>query len=247
MASKVAVITGASSGIGQATAIALSSAGWKIVLTARRLGELQETSRRCPNETLVIAGDITDEPFVKGIFDAAVGHFGRLDLLFNNAGINAAQVPIEEVSLETFRKVIDVNLVGAFIATREAMRVFKAQRPSGGRIINNGSLSAHVPRPQSFPYACSKHGMSGLTKCTALDGREFGITCTQIDIGNAYTNMAGPHTVGTLQPNGTMAPEPTFDVAHVASTIVHIASLPPDVAMLEVNIMAAGAPYVGRG
>ncbi|KAF8967070.1 hypothetical protein BDZ97DRAFT_563853 [Flammula alnicola] len=245
---KTAIITGASSGIGRHTAIALSKAGWNIVLTARRLGGLKETEALCPHETLILAGDITDEPFVKGVFDTAISHFGRLDLLFNNAGISAKQVPIETMSLETFQTVIDVNLVGSFIATREAVRIFKSQTPQGGRIINNGSLSAHVPRPHSAPYTCSKHAITGLTKCTALDGRPYNITCTQIDIGNAHTEMGSDHSkIGALQPDGQLRLEPTFDVEHVASTIVHIASMPPDVAMLEVNIMAAGAPYVGRG
>ncbi|KAF9485863.1 NAD(P)-binding protein [Pholiota conissans] len=244
---KTAIITGASSGIGRHTAVALSKAGWNIVLTARRLGALKETESLCQNETLILAGDITDEPFVKGVFETAVAHFGRLDLLFNNAGVSAKQVPIENMSLETFQTVIDVNLIGCFLTTREAMRVFKSQSPQGGRIINNGSLSAHVPRPHSFPYTCSKHAITGLTKCTALDGRSFGITCTQIDIGNAHTDMAKGHIVGAMQADGSVAPEPTMDVEHIANTIVHIASLPPDVAMLEVNIMAAGAPYVGRG
>jgi len=244
---KTAIITGASTGIGKHSAIALSKAGWNVVLIARREQELQETAGQCPNPALVLSGDVTDESFVKQAFEVVKSHFGRLDLLFNNAGISAKPVPIEMLSLETFQQVINVNLVGSFIAAREAMSVFKAQTPQGGRIINNGSLSAHVPRPNFFPYTCSKHGISGLTKCIALDGRPFNITCTQIDIGNALTDMAAGHTVGALQADGRMAPEPTFDVQHVASTIVHIASMPPDVAMLEVNIMAAGLPYVGRG
>jgi len=235
--SKTAIVTGASSGIGKYSAIALSKAGWNVVLIARRELELQKTAAQCPNPILVLAGDITDEAFVKQAFDKAKSHFGRLDLLFNNAGISAKAVSIGMLSLETFQQVINVNLVGSFIAAREAMRIFKAQTPQGGRIINNGSLSAHVPRPDYIPYTCSKHAISGLTKCIALDGRPFNITCTQIDIGNANTDMAQGHTVGTLQADGRMASEPTIDVQYVASTIVHIASMPPDVAMLEVNIM----------
>jgi len=211
------------------------------------LDQLEETASQCPNETLILAGDITDEPFVQSVFETATARFGRLDLLFNNAGINPKQVPIEELSLKDFQSVLDVNLVGSFLATREAMKMFKSQTPQGGRIINNGSLSAHVPRPNTSPYACSKHAVSGLTKCIALEGRPFNITCTQIDIGNAHTSIAIGLTIGTLQPDGRTIPEPTMDVAHVASTIVHIASMPPNVAMLEVNIMAAGAPFVGRG
>ncbi|KDR82654.1 hypothetical protein GALMADRAFT_238107 [Galerina marginata CBS 339.88] len=244
---KTAIITGASSGIGRHSAICLSKDGWRLVLTARRSDLLEETASLCVNQTLILAGDITDEPFVKSVFEATIERFGRLDLLFNNAGISPKQVSIEELSLKDFQNVIDVNLVGSFIAAREAIKIFKSQTPQGGRIINNGSLSAHVPRPNSSPYACSKHAISGLTKCIALEGRPFNITCTQIDIGNAHTSMAIGHTVGALQPDGRTIPEPTMDVAHVASTIVHIASMPPDVAMLEVNIMAAGAPFVGRG
>ncbi|KAH9480276.1 Glucose 1-dehydrogenase [Psilocybe cubensis] len=245
---RIGIVTGASSGIGRASAIALSKAGWKLVLTARRLEQLKETALLCTNETLILAGDITDEPFIKGVFETAVSHFGRLDLLFNNAGISPRAAPIEELSLEAFQAVIHVNLTGSFLAAREAIKIFKSQTPQGGRIINNGSLSAHVPRPNTSPYACSKHAIAGLTKCISLEGRPFGITCTQLDIGNAKTDISDKHfTVGALQPNGTMLSEPTMDVEQVASTVVHIASMPPDVTMLEVNIMAAGAPYVGRG
>ncbi|KAF5382709.1 hypothetical protein D9615_002810 [Tricholomella constricta] len=181
-----------------------------------------------------------------------------------NAGISSAQVPIEELSLATFQQVLNVNVIGPFLCTQQAVKIFKAQSPSGGRIINNGSLAAHVPRPHSSPYTCSKHAMSGLTKCTALDGRAFNITCTQIDIGNAHTDLAERHTSGALQPDGRMIPEPTFDVQLVADTIVHIANLPNDVTVLEYKIMyvisslffawvaeklarAAGVPFVGRG
>jgi len=244
---KTAIITGASSGIGRESSIALSKAGWNLVLTARRLDQLNETAQLCPGETLVLAGSITDEPFVKSVFEAATARFGRLNLLFNNAGISPKGIPLDELTLEGFKEIVDTNLIGAFIAAREAMKVFKSQSPQGGRIINNGSLSAHVPRPNASPYTVSKHGMTGLTKSIALEGRAFSITCTQIDIGNAHTDMAAGHTVATLQADGRMQPEPTMNVEHVASTIVHIASMPPDVAMLEVNIMAAGAPYVGRG
>ncbi|CAA7261427.1 unnamed protein product [Cyclocybe aegerita] len=223
--------------IGRQTAIALSEAGWKVVLTARRLDMLKETAALCKNETLILAGNVLDEEFVVDLFRIAVSHFGRLDLLFNNAGISAKPIPIETMSLQTFKNVIDVNLVGSFLATREAFKIFKSQEPQGGKIINNGSLSAHVPRPNSFPYTCSKHAITGLTRSTALDGRPFSITCTQIDIGNALTDMSRGSTVGALQPDGCILEEPTFDAKHVGSTIVHIASLPPDVAMLQVNIM----------
>ncbi|KAE9402318.1 NAD(P)-binding protein [Gymnopus androsaceus JB14] len=237
---KTAIITGASSGIGRHTAIALLNEHWNVVVTARRLEALQETQNLSsnPGDCLCVAGEITDENFVKGLFSQTINKFGRLDLLFNNAGISSAQVPIDELSLETFQNVLNVNLVGPFICTREAVKQFKAQSPPGGRVINNGSLSAHVPRPFSYSYTTSKHALTGLTKCTSLDGRAHNIACTQIDIGNAATDMGGRHgTVGALQPDGRMIKEGVLDVKHVASTIVHIASLPPDVTVLEVNVM----------
>jgi len=199
------------------------------------------------SKTLIIVGDVTDEAFVKDLFAKTVTHFGRLDLLFNNAGIASPPVPIDELSLGAFQQVINVNLIGLFLCTREAVKVFKAQSPPGGRIINNGSLSAHVPRPHSSPYTCSKHAVLGLTKCTSLDGRAHNITCTQVDIGNAHTDMAAGHTSGALQPDGRMVPEPTMNVQHVADSIVHIASLPNDVTVLEYKIMPSGVPFVGRG
>ncbi|RDB17839.1 putative oxidoreductase YohF [Hypsizygus marmoreus] len=249
MSGKTAIVTGASSGIGRKTAIALSAAGWNVVLTGRRLSALSETLDLIPGPAscLVVSGDITSELLVAELFAKTVERFGRLDLLFNNAGIGAPQLPIEDLTLRTFQEVLNVNLIGSFLCTREAVRVFKSQSPQGGRIINNGSLSAHVPRPHSSPYTCSKHAISGLTKCTALDGRAFNITCTQIDIGNAHTELAQGHTAGALQPDGRTVPEPTFDVQHVADAIVHIASLPNTVTVLEYQIMAAGVPFVGRG
>ncbi|PBK74621.1 NAD(P)-binding protein [Armillaria solidipes] len=247
--SKTAIITGASSGIGRQSAIALSNAGWNVVLTARREEALQESLKLClhPENSLVIAGDVTNEDFVKELFAKAVERFGRLDLLFNNAGTNAPQVPIEELSLDTFQRVVNVNLTGPFLCTREAFKIFKNQAPPGGRIINNGSLSSHVPRPFSFPYTVSKHAITGLTKCTSLDGRPFNISCTQIDIGNAQTDMAARLSKGALQPDGRVIPEAMIDVQHVAAAIVHIASLPNDVTVLEMNIMPTHAPFIGRG
>ncbi|KIJ14097.1 hypothetical protein PAXINDRAFT_135411 [Paxillus involutus ATCC 200175] len=247
---KVAVVTGASSGIGRQTAIALSGAGWSLTLTARRLTQLEETKAACANPVscLLVDGDITSEAFVKTLFDQTIERFGRLDLLFNqNAGISDKAHPIEEMPLELFTSVVNVNLVASFLCTREAFKIFKSQTPTGGRIINNGSLAAHVPRPHSAAYACSKHAVSGLTKSSAIEGRSFDISVTQIDIGNAHTNMMAGHTLGALQPDGRRVVEPTFDVVHVAQTIVHVASLPNSVTMLEVNIMATGAPYAGRG
>ncbi|KAJ3903581.1 oxidoreductase protein [Lentinula edodes] len=246
---KTAIVTGASSGIGRYTAIALLNEGWNVVVTARRLEALQETQEMSSNaeSCLCVAGDITDETFAINLFEQAIAKFGRLDLLFNNAGISSAQVPIEDVSFDTFQNVLNINLVAPFICTREAVKKFKAQTPPGGRIINNGSLSAHVPRPHSYAYTMSKHAMNGLTKCTSLDGRAFNIACTQIDIGNAATDMGGRHGLGALQPDGRIIQEGVLNVQHVASTIVHIASLPPDVTVLHVNIMPTNVPYVGRG
>ncbi|KAK0222057.1 oxidoreductase protein [Armillaria fumosa] len=253
--SKTVIVTGASSGIGRQSAIALSNAGWNVVLTARREEALQESLKLCshPENTLIIAGDVTSEDFVKELFAKVVERFGeshsesesslidvdpgRLDLLFNNAGTNAPQVPIEELSLDAFQRVISVNLTGPFLCTREAFKVFKNQAPPGGRIINNGSLSAHVPRPFSYPYTASKHAITGLTKCTSLDGRPFNISCTQIDIGNARTDMAARLSKGALQPDGKVMSEAMIDVRHVAAAIVHIASLPNDVTVLEMNMM----------
>ncbi|KAF9220496.1 NAD(P)-binding protein [Gyrodon lividus] len=246
---KVAIITGASSGIGRHTAIALSVAGWSLTLTARRLAQLEETKVACanPESCLLVDGDITDEGFVKSLFEQTLKKFGRLDLLFNNAGISDKAHPIEEMPLELFTSVVNVNLVASFLCTREAFKVFKSHTPTGGRIINNGSLAAHVPRPHSAAYACSKHAVSGLTKSSAIEGRQFDISVTQIDIGNAHTTMAAGHTLGALQPDGRRVVEPTFDPVHVAQTVVHIAGLPNSVTVLDVNIMATGVPYAGRG
>ncbi|KAF9068636.1 hypothetical protein BDP27DRAFT_1327035 [Rhodocollybia butyracea] len=246
---KIAIVTGASSGIGRHTAIALLHENWQVVVTARRFEALEETKTLSsnPQNCICIAGDITDEIFVKSLFSQAIDKFGRLDLLFNNAGISSAQVPIEELSLESFQNVLNVNLVAPFICTREAVRQFKVQSPPGGRIINNGSLSAHVPRPFTYAYTASKHAITGLTKCTSLDGRIHNISCTQIDIGNAATDMGARNGVGALQPDGRMIQEGVLDVQHVASTIVHIASLPSEVTVLDINIMPTNVPYVGRG
>ncbi|KAJ6530351.1 hypothetical protein DFH09DRAFT_1326866 [Mycena vulgaris] len=260
---RTVIITGSSSGIGRESAIALSKAGWNVVLTARRADALHETSLLCesPANCLILAGDVTDEEFVRKLFAETVS---RVDLLFNNAGVNSPAVPIEEISLgnfsqltshleckinlaEAFQKVISVNLVGPFLCAREAVRIFKTQTPIGGRIINNGSLSAHTPRPMSSPYTASKHAMTGLSKCLALDGRAFDITCTQLDIGNAATELTARMEKGVLQPDGRRVPESTFDVAHVAAAVVHIAGLPPDVAVPHFTIMASKAPFAGRG
>ncbi|KAI0718226.1 short-chain dehydrogenase/reductase SDR [Cerioporus squamosus] len=245
---KVAIITGASSGIGRATAVSLSKAGWTLALLARRADKLQETQDLCDNQAkiLLVAGDVTKEEDVLKLFRLTVEKFGRLDMLFNNAGTASAQVPIEDTSLETFQRVINVNLVGTFLCTREAVRIFKSQTPQGGRIINNGSISAYTPRPHSSPYTSTKHAVLGMTKSTALDGRAFNITCTQIDIGNAQTSLL-PQPQGLLQGDGRRVPEASFDPKHVGEAIAHIASLPFDVTVLTFNIMATQMPFVGRG
>ncbi|CCL99464.1 uncharacterized protein FIBRA_01482 [Fibroporia radiculosa] len=236
---KVAIITGASSGIGRSSAIALSEKGWTLVLFARRLDNLQETKAMCadPEKCLVIQGDVSKEDEVAKLFQETVQRFGRLDLLFNNAGISSKPIPIEEMSLSHFQKIVDVNLIGTFLCTREAVKIFKSQTPQGGRIINNGSISAYTPRPYSTPYTATKHAVLGMTKSTLLDGRNFNITCSQIDIGNAQTDMAGSHSEGTLQPNGQVVPEQMMDVKHVGDTVAYIAGLPHGVTLLTVNIM----------
>ncbi|KAF7330917.1 hypothetical protein MVEN_02431400 [Mycena venus] len=238
-------------GIGRESAIALSKAGWNVVLTARRADALHETSLLCQSSEscMILAGDVKDEDFVKRLFTetSLICFVGRVDLLFNNAGVNSPAVPLEEVTLETFQNVISVNLIGPFLCAREAVKVFKNQTPIGGRVINNGSLSAHTPRPNSTPYTASKHAMTGLSKCLNLDGRAFDITCTQIDIGNAETSLTARMEKGVLQPDGRRMPESTFDVAHVAAAVVHIANLPTDVAVPHFTIMASKAPFAGRG
>jgi len=246
---KTAIITGASSGIGKLTAISLSKVGWNVALIARRVVELNETESLCPGPgKLVLPGDVTDEEFVKECFSRVVSAFGRIDLVFNNAGIVPGPwTPIDALALDTFRQALDVNVVGPFLFTREAFKIFKLQQPTGGRIINNGSLSAHVPRPHMYPYTTSKHALTGLTKCTALDGRKYNIACTQIDIGNATSALTSGFEAGTLQADGRVLPEPTIDAQHVADTVVHIANLPNDVTILEVIIMPTGIPFVGRG
>ncbi|KAI0683071.1 short-chain dehydrogenase/reductase SDR [Earliella scabrosa] len=246
--SRVAIITGASSGVGRATALAFSRAKWSLALFARRAEMLKETQALCedPSNVHLVEGDVSKEADVVQLFRSTIDRFGRLDVLFNNAGTTAPQVPIEDTSLETFLNTINVNLVGTFLCTREAVKIFKSQTPQGGRIINNGSISAYTPRPHSSPYTSSKHAVLGMTKSTLLDGRAFNITCTQVDIGGAHTIMSPPPE-GALQPNGTRSPEAVFDAKHVGETIVHIASLPLDVTVLTFNIMATGMPFVGRG
>jgi NAD(P)-dependent dehydrogenase (short-subunit alcohol dehydrogenase family) len=249
-ASKVALISGAGSGIGRATALALGAAGFSLVLTGRRPEPLEETAEGCRQagaQAIAVPADITDATSVAVLYDVVREHFGHLDLLFNNAGQNAPPTPIEDLPLETWQAVIDTNVTGTFLMTQGAFRLMKAQRPQGGRIINNGSVSAHRPRPMTAAYVASKHAITGLTKATSLDGRPFDIACGQIDIGNARTEMVGLMIEGTLQADGSVASEPTIDVEHVARTIVLMASLPLEANVQFMTIVATKMPYIGRG
>jgi len=250
MTEKVALITGAGSGVGRAAALALAGAGFAIVLAGRRrepieavAGEVKASGARA----LVAPADISDPKSVADLFASATAAFGRLDLLFNNAGINTPAAPIEDIPFDQWQAVVATNLTGMFLCTQHAIRIFKAQNPQGGRIINNGSISAHVPRPFSVPYNATKHAVSGLTKSTALEGRTFNIACGQIDIGNAATEMSAKQAKGVLQANGSIAVEPRMDASHVAAAVVYMASLPLDVNVLSLTVMATQMPFVGRG
>ncbi len=243
---KTAIITGAGSGIGRATAIALAQAGYRVALAGRRAEALEET-RVLAGGGLVVPTDVTKPVQVKALFDRTVAEYGRLDVLFNNAGYNAPMVPLEELSFEDLRAVIDINIVGAMLCAGEAMRVMKAQTPQGGRIITTGSLSAHMPRPLTAAYTASKHAMTGLTRSILLDGRGFGITAAQIDVGNAATDMSGYMATGALQADGERRVEPRMDVANVANMVLHIAGLPPEANVPFVTMMASGMPFYGRG
>jgi NAD(P)-dependent dehydrogenase (short-subunit alcohol dehydrogenase family) len=247
---KTAIVTGAGSGIGGATALALLAEGYSVALAGRRADALAETIVRAGSDgprALAVPTDVTDPEAVRELFEATVRAFGRVDVLFNNAGSGAPPVPLEDLSIEDWRRVVDVNLTGPFLCTREAFRVMKAQNPRGGRIINNGSISAHVPRPDSAPYTATKHAIAGLTKSTSLDGRKYDIACGQIDIGNAETELTARMKGGVRQANGSLAPEPTIDVAIVARAVVHMASLPLDANILFMTVMATKMPFVGRG
>ncbi len=243
----VAIVTGAGTGVGQAAAEALLGAGYEVALAGRRTEPLEEVAARWPESTLVRSTDVGDEAQVKALFDATVARFGRIDLLFNNAGSGAPPVPLEELTLAQWQAVVDANLTGSFLCTREAFRAMKAQDPSGGRIINNGSISAHVPRPNSAPYTSTKHGVTGLTRSTILDGRAHGITCGQIDIGNAETPMTQRMKKGVLQPDGSTKVEPVMDVRHVADAVLYMAGLSPDANVPFLTVMANGMPFIGRG
>jgi NAD(P)-dependent dehydrogenase (short-subunit alcohol dehydrogenase family) len=247
---KIALITGAGSGIGKASALALLAEGYAVVLAGRRAEVLEQTIREAGaagSRALAVPTDITDPSAVRDLFHKTRETFARLDLLFNNAGTNVPAVPLEELTVEQWQRVLQVNVTGAFLCIQEAFRLMKSQDPQGGRIINNGSISAHVPRPNSAPYTASKHAITGLTKSTSLDGRKYGIACGQIDIGNALTEMAARMTQGVPQASGAIAIEPTMDVDHVARAVVYMASLPLDANVLFLTVMATNMPFVGRG
>lgn len=246
MTDKIALVTGAGSGIGRAAALALLDAGWCVVLAGRRPEELEITAAHAPGRTLVAPTDITDEAQVDALFAATAQAFGRLDLLFNNAGASAGG-RLEDLSLEAWKRVVDVNLTGAFLCTRAAFRMMKVQDPRGGRIINNGSISAHAPRPYSVAYSATKHAITGLTRSSSLDGRPYDIACGQIDIGNAATEMTSAMAKGVPQADGSFAPEPLMDVKAVADAVVMMAGLPLDANVQSMTIMATKMPFVGRG
>jgi NAD(P)-dependent dehydrogenase (short-subunit alcohol dehydrogenase family) len=247
---KVAVVTGAGTGIGRQAALALLREGYAVTLAGRRAEPLKETAEmagEAGSRALAVATDVGDPDSVSALFAETKNAFGRLDLLFNNAGIGAPPVPLEELTYEQWKAVVDINLTGAFLCTQEAIKLMKAQTPQGGRIINNGSISAHVPRPYSAPYTATKHAITGLTKSTSLDGRKHDIVCSQIDIGNAATPMTARMKEGVPQADGSIAVEPTMDVEHVARAIVHMAGLPLDANVQFMTIMATKMPFIGRG
>ncbi|MEU9973445.1 SDR family oxidoreductase [Streptomyces sp. NPDC051014] len=247
--SKIAVVTGAGSGIGRAVAVELLRAGWSVALAGRRPRTLEETAALAPEGAgLVVTADVTRPDDVAGLFAAAVARFGRVDLLFNNAGtFGPGGVPVEDLAYDAWRHVVDTNLNGAFLCAQAAFRQMKEQEPRGGRIINNGSISAHTPRPRSVAYTATKHALTGLTKSLSLDGRPYGIAVGQIDIGNAATDMTAAMQAGVMQANGEVAPEPVMDVADVARTVRHMAELPLEANVQFATVLATTMPYVGRG
>jgi NAD(P)-dependent dehydrogenase (short-subunit alcohol dehydrogenase family) len=250
MHGKIAMVTGAGSGIGRAVSVALQNAGYSVVLAGRRAASLQGTAGMASpagGTMLVAPTDVSDPASVKALFAATKSTFGRLDVLFNNAGCNAPAIPMEELTFEQWSRVVGVNLTGAFLCAQEAIRLMKAQEPRGGRIINNGSISAHVPRPYSAPYTATKHAMTGLTRSISLDGREFDIACGQIDIGNAATEMTERMREGVPQANGETRVEPRMDVRHVAEAVLYMANLPLDANVEFMTVMATKMPFIGRG
>jgi NAD(P)-dependent dehydrogenase (short-subunit alcohol dehydrogenase family) len=245
---KTAIVTGAGTGIGKASALALAADGWNVVLTGRRHDVLDKaTSEAKGGKTIAIACDVTDEEQVDRLFAQTVEQFGRVDLLFNNAGAGLPGKPIDEIAVADWRRVVEVNLTGSFLCARAAFGQMRKQNPQGGRIVNNGSISAYAPRPGSVAYTATKHAITGLTRTLALDGRPFGIACGQIDIGNAATEMTAAMSKGVPQANGTLAVEPTMNVQHVADAVLHMANLPADANILFMTVMATNMPFVGRG
>lgn len=245
----VAVVTGAGSGIGRAAALALLEAGYAVALAGRRGALLEEVASAsgAGSRVMAVATDVTRPEAVRALFDAVVERFGRVDLLFNNAGANVPGIPFDELTLEAWQGVVDVNLTGMFLCAQAAFRVMKAQTPQGGRIINNGSISAHAPRPDSAPYTCTKHAVTGLTKCISLDGRPFDIACGQLDIGNALTELSSRLAKGVKQASGELLAEPMMDVQQVAEAVVYMAGLPLQANVQQMVIMATKMPFVGRG
>jgi NAD(P)-dependent dehydrogenase (short-subunit alcohol dehydrogenase family) len=247
---KVAVVTGAGTGIGKAAALALLREGYSVALAGRRRQALEETAaegKSSGSPTLIVPTDVGDPPAVRGLFAKTVEAFGRLDVLFNNAGLGAPPVLLEDLTYEQWKAVVDANLTGAFLCTQEAFKIMKNQQPRGGRIINNGSISAHAPRPNSAPYTATKHAITGLTKCTSLDGRKYDIACGQIDVGNAETPLTQRMKQGVPQAHGAVAVEPLMDVEHAAQAVVYMASLPLEANVLFLTVMATKMPFVGRG
>ena len=248
--SKVALVTGAGTGIGRAVALAFLQNGYRVALAGRRKEPLDQTiaaAGAAGTQALAVPTNVADPLSVRALFARVNAAFGRLDVLFNNAGVGAPAIPIEDLTFEQWKNVVDINLTGVFLCTQEAIKLMKAQHPRGGRIINNGSISAHAPRPNSAPYTSTKHAVTGLTKSTSLDGRKYNIACGQIDIGNAHTELAARMASGVPQANGEIAIEPLMDVTHVANAVLHMASLPLDANVQFMTVMATKMPFVGRG
>jgi len=245
---KIAIVTGAGTGVGKAASVALAGAGWKVVLSGRRREPLDEVAAQIgAGNTLVVPTDVTDPESIKALFDATVERFGRLDMIFNNAGIGAPAVPLEDLPLETWRQVVDTNLTAIFLCTQHAFRIMRDQSPRGGRIINNGSISAYAPRPNSIAYTATKHAVTGITKSTSLDGRAYDIACGQIDIGNADTPMGGRMKAGVPQADGSVRAEAVMDPQHVGEAVLMMAGLPLEANVQFMTVMATKMPFVGRG
>ncbi|WP_405013652.1 SDR family oxidoreductase [Kitasatospora sp. NBC_01539] len=247
MPQQIAVVTGAGSGIGRAVALELAAGGWQVVLAGRRADALRETAALADGRAVAIPADVTEPASVDALFAETAERFGRVDLLFNNAGTFGAPTPVEDLTVEAWRAVVDLNLTGAFLCAQAAFRLMKAQAPQGGRIINNGSVSAHAPRPHSVAYTATKHAVTGLTRSLSLDGRPYRIACGQIDVGNAATEMTAAMAAGARQADGRIVPEPVMDAADVARTVRHMAELPLEANVQYATVMATAMPYIGRG